>query len=441
MGAMHIQDGPSPPLPRPPVGTFSPVGSRPTAESTTTPASDAFVASSAPVETRPPAVGDKREQWVWDFAVMPPAPKLLQTTLRAVGEHGCIWVDDAAWGRTVTPAQVATLDQRFNREAPSGSVDPTKGIFDIDTKWFGGLPQGIDKDPRATILLTEFAAFNGTRMDGYFNAFDQMTDVEAQKYGQRSNERNIIYLNTAASPIDGDYMQGVLAHEFSHLCQWGRNPDQAAWLGETLAETAMALNGYHTDYNHVARHQAKPSKPLVSDTYVDYGAAYLFGTYLLERYGKAFVPALVEQSGAGADAIDAALQKVGSPDRFGQVFDDWVVANQADARPVVSSNHHYASLDVPAPREAATLDAANPRFESTLKPTGVDYVRLALPAGTQVAFHGDAAACLQLIRLDQGRLVAEKVDPSHPFQAPAEAVLAVSAGPSAALKYDLSTSR
>lgn len=438
MVGMHIQDGSSMPLPRPPVGTFRPPEGRPAPEQAAASGRDAFVPSAAPMETRTPAVGDKREQWVWDFALMPPAPKLLQTTLRAVGEHGCIWVDDAAWGKSVTPAQVETLDMRFNRQAPSGSVDPTRSIFDIDTKWFGGLPQGIDKDPRATILLSEFAVFNGTRMDGYFNGFDQMTDAEAQKYGQRSNERNIIYLNTASSPIDGDYMQGVLAHEFSHLCQWGRNPEQAPWLSETLAETAMALNGYHTDHNHVARHQSKPSNPLISDNSVDYGAAYLFGTYMLERYGKAFIPTLVEQSGAGRDAIDAALQKVGSSDTFDNLFDDWVVANQNDARPVVSPHHHYASVAVPAPREAATLDAQTPRFEGRLKPTGVDYVHLNLPVGTRVAFNGEGAASLQLLRLDQGRLVAEKLDPTRPFEASPDAVLTVAAGPSAPLEYRLS---
>lgn len=415
---MHIHDGPPITLPRP----------LPPARPAAPPASgsgDVYVPSARPADDPPPAPGARRDFWAWDFAVMPPASKPIHATLRSVGEHACIWVDDAAWGQQVRAEDVAILEDRFNRHAPSGAVDPTKGVYANDTAYFGEPPHAIDKDPRVAVLLTPFAVFNGTSLDGYFNAFDQMPDQEAwEKYQQHSNERNIIYLNTAGSPVAGDYVQGVLAHEFSHLLQFGSNPDQAGWLGESMAEVAMAINGYHTDYGHVTRHQAKPGSPLESDTYVDYGAGYLFGTYLLERYGKPFISALSAQPGAGRDAVEATMRKAGDNQRFGSLVADWVVANYADSRGVIAPGHQYASLDPPAPAETVLAQAGD-RAAGTLAPTGAAYVRIDRPQSLR--FSGDGDVALRLMRFDGERLSVQDVDPSQPLSAPQGSVLAVAA--------------
>lgn len=331
---------------------------------------------------------------------MPPGPKEVHATLRSLGEHASIWVDDEAWDKTVKASDVALLEERFNRAAPSGSVDPTRGVFDIDRAYFGDLPDQIDKDPRATVLITPFAQFHGTSLDGYFNAFDQMPDKESwAQYQQHSNEKNIIYLNAAGSPVASDYMQGVLAHEFSHLLQFGRNPDQAGWLGETMAEVAMGINGYHTDYGHVARHQKKPESPVESDTYVDYGASYLLGTYMLERYGAGFITEVARQPGSGREAIERVLR--GTGDNFEGLIADWTVANYADARGVIAPGHHYASLDVPAPAETV-IAASGDRTEGTLKPTGAAYVRIETPA--RVTTDGEGAAAIRVMRFDGAHL-------------------------------------
>lgn len=378
--------------------------------------------------------GDRRTFWTWDFSVMPPAAKSVQATLRALGDRSQVWVDDTAWGQGVAETDVETLSRRLEQQAPPGAVNPTRGIVDINTSYFGPPPTAIDPDPRVTVLLTPFASFNGTRMDGYFNAFDQMRDSEAwEQYQQHSNERNIVYLNTAGAPVASDYMQGVLAHELSHLQQYGRAPEQAGWIGETLGEVAMAVNGYHTDYGHVARHQKKPGSPVESETYIDYGAACLFGTYMLERYGSGFITALAGESGNGREAISRTLQASGSADTFETLVADWVVANYADAQGAVSPGHHYASLDIPAPAETVvSRDSAT--AEATLAPTGAAYVRVSAPEGAQVRIEGGAAA-VRALTFDGRRLRVDDLDARSEVHVPAGTVLAIAAVGTAPSRY------
>jgi hypothetical protein len=378
----------------------------------------------ARVDNPPPQVGAQRQFWVWDFAVMPPAPKQISATCRAVGDHGAFWVDDAAWNHTVNAADVATLDQRFNHQASPGAVDPTQGIGALDKTYFGDVPHVIDPDSTATILLTEFATFNGTSMDGYFNAFDQMPDAEAQKYGQHSNEKNLIYLNTAGSPVAGDYMQAVLAHEFSHLLQFGKDPDRSSWMGEMLAEVAMNVNGFHTDYGHVARHQEHPERVLESETYVDYGACYLFGTYMMERYGKTFVQRVNDSTAAPREAINAALQQSGQQGGYENFLADWAVANYTDSRDVAQAPYQYASLDPPAPA-TITVNAAATQAAGKLEPSGVAYASLQVPRATIVHFNGDPGLQGRLLSFKDGQMSVTPVAVGADFLTNGDNVLAI----------------
>lgn len=433
--------------PAPITATPATTNAKPTAGGTTT-TTGTSVANDSPTSattataatTLPPLqVGDRRDFWAWDFAVMPPGPKVVHATLRALGDKAQIWVDDAAFDQTVSNADVATLSARLEQKSPPGSVNPTRGVVDINTAYFGPPPTTIDPDPRVTVLLTPFATFNGTSMDGYFNAFDQMPDSEAWgQYQQHSNERNIIYVNTAGSPVSSDYMQGVLAHEMSHLQQFGRAPEQAGWIGETLGEVAMAVNGYNTDFGHMARHQRKPSNPLESDTYVDYGAAFLFGTFLLERYGAGFISTLSGENGNGREAIERTLRATGSTDTFSSLISDWTVANYADARGAVApGGHHYASLDIPAPAETV-LAEPGAKTEGTLKPTGAAYVRIDASAGARVQIEGGAAS-VRALTFDGPRLRVDEVDARSGASVPSGTVLAIASVGTEPLRYTVTS--
>lgn len=353
-----------------------------------------------PAEAEPADVGQSKEFWTWDMSVMPPGQKRVTATCRAVGEHAYVYVDDAVWDRLVTEEDVFEVNRRLQEASPPGSVDPGKSVAEINHEYFGAPPLGLDGDPRVYVLMTEFASFKGTTMDGYFNVFDTIPDEEAQEqYGQRSNEAEIVYLNAASRRISGDYMQGVLAHEYQHLLHHPHDGEEEPWLSETLGEVAMLVNGYHTDMGHVARHQQRPERPLVSQTYVDYGACMLFGAYTLERFGKGFIQELTRDGAHGVASIDGTLERLGRPERFDSLYRDWLVANYADSRGVADPGLHYARLDVPRPAE--TVLGPDEEVSFNLPPTGARYFRL---QGSQLTLTGGEGLTAELLVFEGPRM-------------------------------------
>lgn len=384
----------------------------------------------------PAKPGDKREFWTWDMSVMPPGQMKVESTCRSVGEHTNIWVDDAVWEKLVTSEDVFTLQQRLESKSPTGSTDPRKGIAEINHEYFGEPPVGRDGDPKVNVLLTEFAAYKGTVMDGYFNAFDTMTDQEAQQYDQRSNETEVIYLNSAARRISSDYMQGVLAHEYSHLQQFPHDQDEESWLGETLGEIAMKVNGYHTDMGHVARHQTRPERPLVSQMYVDYGACMLFGTYLTEQFGQGFIQDLSNNPENGIASINSTLEGLGQTQNFSGLYQDWVVANYCDAKGVATPGLHYSSLDVPAPAEVS-IDSTDFSHTETLKQTGARYYKL--PQGEfqlEVGSQQDGLTA-EILEFDGKRVIRRPVESGARLTAHADRVLCIGSLATEELTYQI----
>lgn len=343
----------------------------------------------------PPAPGEARTFFVWDTGVMPPRDRQAAATARAVTERVSIFVEDSLWGSKVTAQDVERLKRLFTERGPAGSADPSRSIYDVSTAYFGAPPTAPNGSDHTVLLIADLPAFKTTVLDGYVNPFDQMTDEEARKEGQRSNETNVLYLNgTGSTGVASDYMQGVLAHEFQHLLHHRHDPEEESWLNELASQASMLANGYHTDMGHVARYASRPDRPLVSPTYVDYGAELLFAEYLMERYGKAFYAELVASPAHGVESLDATLARLGRPERFRDLYTDWLVANYADSQGAAEPGFHYARLDVPKMAESAPV--------GKVSPTGARYVRLDLPAAARVSLGGDVVG--QVFRVDGMRV-------------------------------------
>lgn len=425
---MHVQplSGPSlvPTLPRPSRAVETPV--------------DSFQKSTAPAPKRVdelPTVGSQKSFWVWDMAVMPPGFKQISATCKAVGPEAYVFVDDAV---PLSDQAVETLDRRLHRESAPGSVDPTRGFAAINNDYFGPPALGQDNDRKVYVLVTELASFNGSVMDGYVNAFDTLTEDEAwSQYQQHSNQAEVVYLNQASKPVDSDYMLGVLAHEYQHLCHQAADPEEESWVNEMVSEAAMTVNGYHTDMGHVARYAAKPQHPqLVSDTYVNYGACFLFGTYLTERYGKTFFQELVAKPDHGTTGIDSTLSKLGRPERFQDLYKDWVVANYADARGVSDPGLHYGTLDVPAMAEARQIAEFPEADAAELPPTGCRYLKLETTAAGRVDV--PEGLSVQLLSFAGGRMTRTELQGEKALlPAGSDRVLVVSNPGAEKLAYEL----
>lgn len=288
------------------------------------------------------------------------------------------------------------------------------------------------------MLVTELAAFNGMVMDGYVNAFDTLTEEEAWgQYGQHSNQAEVVYLNQASKPVDSDYMLGVLAHEHQHLCHQAADPEEESWVNEMVSEAAMSVNGYHTDMGHVARFASKPNHPqLVSQEYVSYGACFLFGTYLQERYGKTFFQELVANPDHGTAGIDSTLANLGRSERFPDLYKDWVVANYADSRGVSDPGLHYGTLDVPAMAEARQITEFPEADSGELVPSGSRYLKLETGAAGQVDV--PEGLSVQLLSFEGSKMTrTELTGPGAALPAGADRVLALANPGAEKLAYEL----
>jgi hypothetical protein len=221
--------------------------------------------------------------WVWDLRVMPPAfrkPEFrLAATAPAGADHLNVWVENGLGERDPSPRAIEHLTRAF--------ADESKGALAIERRAFGPQPTPPSKDRDVHLVIASLPPFekNGKKFgfDGYFNAFDQLTEADAAAQGQHSNERDIIYVN-ALQDLDSDYMRGVIAHELAHLITHG--PERESWFNEMLGEAAMQMTGYFTDLRHVDSYRAHPEWPLAVTGYgVSYGGVSLLAEYLLARFG------------------------------------------------------------------------------------------------------------------------------------------------------------
>ncbi len=203
-------------------------------------------------------------------------------------------------------------------------------IYPFLTSTFGYEPKpGIDKDEKITILIHPMFSDAG----GYSNSGDVYSRFQYQK----SNEREMIYLNS--NYIDKPQAKTFLAHEFMHLITLNqkdllRNVTEERWLNELRAECAPTLLGYDNvleESNLEIRVRNFLDNPTVSltewtNSKADYSAVNLFCQYLIDHYGVRILSDSLRSSKVGIGSLEEALQKQGIQKSFAQVFSDWAIA-------------------------------------------------------------------------------------------------------------------
>ncbi len=296
------------------------------------PAQDVF--KDAPVYK----VGEKEKFWTWNLTVMPPEDNELAATCRGVGEHVYVFVSDDVWQVDVFQRDIEKIISTFDRSTPETSIDKDKGIYEILTETFGN-PPDVDNDHRIYFLISQLGEYRGHHFDGYFRFFDELE-------GKHSNKKEILYLD-CEDPSD-DYHLGIIAHEFQHLIHWKYDPKETKWVGESLSEIAMILCGYYTDQKHVIKYLNNTDSPLISRRHmVDYGACLLWGAYIYDRLGIAFLGNLVRGKASGIKGFQNTLNSMHIEDNFSAVFGDWLVANYVSSNPVKDTKLRYRSISLP----------------------------------------------------------------------------------------------
>jgi hypothetical protein len=284
---------------------------------------------SAPALAGGPELGSSRNFWVWDLNVMPPAFRKAEATLRAQGPRTLVYVEKKLSPEQISPAYIERLETALEKSCPKGSLCPQTGVVPFEEAHFGALPNRFSApDNRLIVLFADLGKYKDHEFDGFFNSYDQLSESEAQREKQHSNEGNIIYINGLRR--DESYTNGVIAHELQHLLVF--DPDSRttkdSWLSEALAEGAMLTTGYFSDQLHVDRFaKSTGASPLVSTTYVQYGPQLLFSSFLLDFAGTG-VTNLSELSRvplAGREAVEKFFEaRLSSPQSFDAIYSNFI---------------------------------------------------------------------------------------------------------------------
>ena len=274
---------------------------------------------------------------------------IVQSTLRAIGEFCYIFVEDSQWLQTVNEETVRSVRRVFDDAVPA---DLNRGIYEIETELFGA-PPDIDGDKRIYLLLLNIRddeTRGSSFVAGFFSPINQHRGVlRHPEIGipVRSNELDMLYLDTDPQNAGSEKAFGVLAHEFQHLIHWRRDPNETIWINEGCAEYATFVCGYQVG-NHVSSFQRNPHVSLVNwsqgrqSEVAHYGAVYLWMLYLHEHYGGAqTIAAIVKDRANGISGINNALRSRGVESTFSAIYTDWKVANYLDDNEFADGRYGY----------------------------------------------------------------------------------------------------
>jgi len=250
----------------------------------------------------------------------------LNATLRYVGDRAIFYVDNN-WWNSLSPVDLAI--QKIAISNLLLEFDQT--IYPKLTQTYGTeWSPGIDNDLRISILIMPMKKITG----GYFNTVDEYLKTQIP----RSNERELIYLNTAY--LDTDAAKVFLAHEFTHMINFYqkeklRNAVEDIWLNEARAEYAATLCGYDKNYegSNLQRRvidflrSSTDSLTEWTNQPADYGAVNLFFQYFTARYGEQVLTRAMKSVYVGIASLNESLTVSGFAERFSDIFTDWLVAN------------------------------------------------------------------------------------------------------------------
>ena len=305
---------------------------------------------SAPAKPNaPPVLGERKDFFSVNFNTH--EQYIVQSTLRAIGEFCYIFVEDSQWLRTVHAGTVDSIRRAFDDATPA---DPSRGIYETETALFGA-PPDIDGDKRIYLLLLDIrdeGTRGGSFVAGFFSPVNQHRGIlRHPEIGVRvrSNELDMLYLDTQPQNAGSQNALGVLAHEFQHLIHWKHDTNETIWVNEGCAEYAMFMCGYQVS-GHVSAFQQNPYVSLINwpqgrgSQLAHYGAVYLWMLYLHEQYGgPQTIAAIVKDRANGIAGINSALRARGIEATFPVIYTDWKIANYLDDNEFANGQYGYQS--------------------------------------------------------------------------------------------------
>lgn len=307
-------------------------------------------------------VGDQEMFWVGESETLRHFQVL--ASLRYIGPHSYWWVEDGY--------QVLDSDITASAEAFENNIYPTNRAF-FGMEW----SPGVDNDPRVHIFIG-----NVPGVGGYFYSINEYSKL----INPYSNEKELFFINIRAvqsrdDRLDTNRLESILAHEFQHMIHWHNDANEETWVNEGLSELAMTLNGYDTGgteraFAGIPDTQLNTWGDSPNESIAHYGGSFLFMSYFLERFGEDLMRQVVAHPDNGADGFNAVLASEGEPERFDDIFADWVIANYLDDPTLGEGMWGYRNVSV----DSIANDAQHVEYpvyrESSVSQYAADYVFL-----------------------------------------------------------------
>jgi hypothetical protein len=260
--------------------------------------------------------------------------------LRAIGKHCYVYV---AEDQTVSQNAISKVQTKFD------SV-----IYPVNTTHFGHeWKPGIDGDNKVYLLMSDIKDGYQNPSDGYvagyFFAGDEMLQNEFPTHSKvKSNEKEIIYLDTYPSkPDSADYME-IVAHEFQHMIHYNQDNKEATWVNEGCSQIAPVLCGF-TAPGHYKLLKDSTDRSLNNwakwDPMPDYGQVYIWNQYILEVLQKKglnpadFFRSLASSKKTSNVGYIEAFSKFDLS--FSEMFTDFSLANHLNDRKIGDGRFAY----------------------------------------------------------------------------------------------------
>ncbi len=325
-------------------------------------------------------IGDRETFWLTNLD----SNKSFQqeTELAYITEHAYFWIEP---GINYSERDLKKLADTFESD-----IYPTNREF-FGSEW----SPGIDQDEHLYIV---YATDLGYSIAGYFSSIDSVHPL-ADEY---SNGHETFMLNADAIGFNESFTYGVLAHEFQHMIHWFQDRNETSWLNEGFSELAALLNGYYDsgfDQLYLWDTDLQLNDwPNDGDTTPHYGAAFLFVTYFMDRFGSEATQALVADPQNGMPSVDNVLEMFDATDSTtgekilaNDVFRDWSVTNLLDDQSVEDGRYGYSSLnsfsktyDYETVENCSTANLAG-----KVSQYGVDYYQLNCSGKVDLTFTGN----------------------------------------------------
>ncbi|MHA2364888.1 MAG: hypothetical protein ACXAC7_13110 [Candidatus Hodarchaeales archaeon] len=329
-------------------------------------------------------IGDDETFWVQDYSIESFPANMYEITAEVVSvtNYSYIFVQED-YVNTYSLESIS-LGQIFDEIYPQAV-----SIY--------GQPIDVDQNDRIIILvlplIDNFDNPNIYIAGLFWDLHEYLPGSNPQSQLYYSEFKDLIYINTKA--IDYNKAAGTLVHEFSHLLHYSSDPGEFIWINEGIATFITyqlgfnASDQYRKNENLSFLGDTNTSLTYWNDLISNYGAAYLFTTFLFSQFGNQSISILLKSLYKGIDGINRILESFGYNNSFDEFFRDWTITNFLNYQSPVSNGYPF---DIQANvHNNITLNGQTELLQSVVNYGSVYTEITNLPAsGTlQINFNGD----------------------------------------------------